>query len=350
MTIVIVILMSLVAFELLAPYFIGLDDKRAMYAKTRDVYNFHDEHVRFDPELGFILEPDISYHHRNREYDTQITINSAGFRDDEASLKKHDILMIGDSFVFGTGVSNGDTVADILESKSKLKVLNAGIPQYGTLQESMMFDRLTPPGTNTRCMTFLFFYAGNDLVNNINRTNDRNNYHPWIDQRQDSFKVIHPTLEGYSKWRARIASHDYPAVSQYSYTAYLITNGWKNLTNNDSNNRRKFSPSETFEALEFILNGLENRLQPEHKKNFAIVYIPKRTYYERAAYREKADNEYNRIVTIIRSKGIEFIDLRRVLSKSDYYELDGHWKPIGHKKVASTLVDHINSDAQSVCP
>jgi hypothetical protein len=79
--------------------------------------------------------------------------NSFGMRDYEYSIKKPDntfrILIVGDSFTFGSGVYRGeDTYPKILERKlnnlsisCKFEVLNGGMPGYNTVQEVRFFEK-----------------------------------------------------------------------------------------------------------------------------------------------------------------------------------------------------------------
>jgi lysophospholipase L1-like esterase len=82
--------------------------------------------------------------------ETTITINSDGFRDKDYSVIKPNntfrIIILGDSFTFGTGVENWETYPEILENKLnylnngvKYEILNFGSPGYATLQEVELF-------------------------------------------------------------------------------------------------------------------------------------------------------------------------------------------------------------------
>jgi lysophospholipase L1-like esterase len=91
----------------------------------------------------------------------QVSINSHGLRDREYSEQKPEgvyrILMLGDSTTLGWGVPLDQTVAKILErdlnrkgipGRTGVEVLNAGVGNYGTVQEVAhyrAFDRLFHP-------------------------------------------------------------------------------------------------------------------------------------------------------------------------------------------------------------
>jgi hypothetical protein len=97
--------------------------------------------VTYDPELTYLLRPGPS-RFANREFDTAIEGNSAGLRDDEASLDHPDLIVLGDSYSFGWGVEKEETYAQILERRTGLKVLNAAMSSYGTAREMILLERL----------------------------------------------------------------------------------------------------------------------------------------------------------------------------------------------------------------
>jgi lysophospholipase L1-like esterase len=97
-----------------------------------------------DPRLSFAHIPSRSAFLMG----VPVSINSRGLRDREYSLEKpsgvHRIVMLGDSTTFGWGVPGEQTVAKILERElnrsgkaglPRFEVLNAGVGNYGTVQE-----------------------------------------------------------------------------------------------------------------------------------------------------------------------------------------------------------------------
>ena len=97
--------------------------------------------VAYDPELTYLLRPGAE-RFANREFDTTLTGNSAGLRDDEASLHGPDLIVLGDSFALGWGVERDETFAQILERRTGLSVLNAAMSSYGTAREVILLERL----------------------------------------------------------------------------------------------------------------------------------------------------------------------------------------------------------------
>ena len=93
-------------------------------------------HVNFylpDPELGVRLEPGASMRFQLRQNPVStIHVNQLGYRGaDWPAAAATDILVVGDSQVFGLGVDDDQTFSARLAASSGRAVLNAGVPTYG---------------------------------------------------------------------------------------------------------------------------------------------------------------------------------------------------------------------------
>jgi hypothetical protein len=92
-----------------------------------------------DPELGWFHIPNKVTSQGNR-------INSMGLRDIEvAPTTKPTMLFIGDSFVYGVGVSDGERFTDVMREKlPDFRIVNAGVAAFGTDQQYLLLRRLWP--------------------------------------------------------------------------------------------------------------------------------------------------------------------------------------------------------------
>ena len=111
--------------------------------------------VAYDPELTYLLRPGPS-RFRNREFDTTLRGNSAGLRDDEASLDRPDLIVLGDSFALGWGVERAETFAQILERRTGLRVLNASMSSYATAREVILLERLDTSAARAVVVQYFF--------------------------------------------------------------------------------------------------------------------------------------------------------------------------------------------------
>ncbi|MCK5942324.1 MAG: SGNH/GDSL hydrolase family protein [Planctomycetes bacterium] len=137
---------SAIRYELPPPVPEGLPDeqRQALIAQLRD-----------DPRLDgllFVHKPDLdvsigSFH---------LQTNSLGLRGPEVAMPKpadtFRVVMLGDSVTFGWGVDDEVTFARRLETtwnagepRTRLEVVNTGLPKYDTNQEAAMLRRIALP-------------------------------------------------------------------------------------------------------------------------------------------------------------------------------------------------------------
>ena len=93
------------------------------------------------PGLAYELAPNRQKH----EHGALISINSYGMRDDEPQSERSDmrrVVVVGDSFTFGFGVSGDETYPNVLErllnersGDGQFEVLNFGVGGYATRDE-----------------------------------------------------------------------------------------------------------------------------------------------------------------------------------------------------------------------
>ncbi len=112
-----------------------------MGARTYAWLTSQERTVIADDLLGWKLVPRAKHLYRKEEQAYLIAINSKGLRDTEHSYDKPTgvfrIVVVGDSFVFGSGgVETSERFTDILEKSTKnIEVINMGVPAYGSDQE-----------------------------------------------------------------------------------------------------------------------------------------------------------------------------------------------------------------------
>jgi len=118
-------------------------------AHVRNYYLNHDRDLvqadpagaRYDPQLTYTLRPG-RFRFSNREYEVELRVNREGLRDSEGALQGPDVIVLGDSFAMGWGVAQEQAFPQRLAALTGLKVLNAGVPSYGTAREVKLLERL----------------------------------------------------------------------------------------------------------------------------------------------------------------------------------------------------------------
>src|SRR4030042_2218828 len=99
-----------------------------------------------DKRYGYVMKRNFYQEYRfpKNQFVMVIRTNSLGLRGKEYGLPNDGVkkvFMLGDSFIFGQGLNIEDTVSNILEgllnkNQEKYIVINAGVPGWGTLQET----------------------------------------------------------------------------------------------------------------------------------------------------------------------------------------------------------------------
>jgi lysophospholipase L1-like esterase len=124
--------------------------------------------VKYDPELGWRLDPYWSGGHKHHDFSVRYAINSRGFRADTPNLPRKSgrklTIALGDSYTFGYGVNDDETFVHRLDAQAAggFDYLNAGIPGFSTDQEALLLEKeLLALGPRR---VLLFVYVGNDLL------------------------------------------------------------------------------------------------------------------------------------------------------------------------------------------
>ena len=133
----------------------------------RDLVQADPQGARYDAELTYTLRPG-HFRFRNREFDVDLQVNRQGLRDTEEALSGPDVIVLGDSFAMGWGVAQEQAFPQQLAALTGLKVLNTGVPSYGTAREVKLLARLD----SSRLRALVVQYDENDF--NENEALERN--------------------------------------------------------------------------------------------------------------------------------------------------------------------------------
>lgn len=105
--------------------------------------------VRIDPELGWSLRPGVAGLRSDEPWQADVWTNARGFRDVDHGRKSAGVTrvaVLGDSFVFGSGVRQDETLTHQLAARlgPSFEVVNLGVPGYGTDQALLTLRRWGP--------------------------------------------------------------------------------------------------------------------------------------------------------------------------------------------------------------
>ena len=100
-----------------------------------EIERFRWEH--YDSQLGWDLRP---YYHATRSPDWSYRIDHRGARNSDEWPGADRIASYGDSFTFGNQVDDHQTYPAILSGLAQTRVLNYGVPGYGTYLAMMQHN------------------------------------------------------------------------------------------------------------------------------------------------------------------------------------------------------------------
>ncbi len=173
----------------------------------------HDRMYMFDPVLGWRVLPNLDG--ALTPYPTYTDVN--GFRilpSEPRERRTFDVMMLGDSFCFGSWLGVEQTLAGMLKlAHPELRIANTAVPGFGTDQEMIALGRYAPmlkPGGTVVLLTYINDF--DDIRHHWNEVREK----PWFTMGPQGLVMHRPDswLNRFS-WSAQV----------FSVTAYLASRG-----------------------------------------------------------------------------------------------------------------------------
>src|ERR1700684_1267473 len=105
--------------------------------------------MQYDDILGYRFVPGLNVRIAHEGGGYRVKTNREGFRCNREVMspksRAHRVLVFGDSYTAGDGVSNGHRYSEILEQQLEdTEVLNFGLSNSGTDQQYLIFQQYAP--------------------------------------------------------------------------------------------------------------------------------------------------------------------------------------------------------------
>jgi len=149
--------------------FIYLRNPKKIFREQNHLFNL----VTFDPILGYVPSPNIDFL-IDEETDpfwhgSRVSTDEFGFRKNDNNVNvtidsDSEILVAGDSFVFGDQVRNHETWPSCLERSTKAKVYNTGVYGYGTAQALRRIENIIKENDFELSLIILSTLVGHDFM------------------------------------------------------------------------------------------------------------------------------------------------------------------------------------------
>jgi lysophospholipase L1-like esterase len=252
------------------------------------------------------------------EYDISVEVNSFGLRDDERSLDRPEIVVLGDSHAMGSGVSDEDAFSSLVERALDRKTLNAGISSFGTAREMMLLQSLDVRLDLSDLGVVILQYCDNDFRENA----------AYAEGKGD-LAIL--TQEQYQQWVRLVQqqSESFLTAGLYVFRR-AMEKTWERLI---GPSRGELAANEA-DAFYYAVNANKELLRGKR-----LIVLEINGY-------NKNDADFIERVRE-RFKGSEldphFIRTSEFLTDEDYYKLDNHMTPSGHRKVANAILSVIQN-------
>jgi hypothetical protein len=319
-----VISFLVLAFVIEGMIYLGLENPKyipgLLLNAFREYYRVSDRNIlqvtdcaTYDSSLFYILKPG-NCTFQNREFSINLDINTAGLRDDQASLDFPSVLALGDSYTLGWGVRQDESFPQIIEKTFGRSVLNAGASSYGTAREVTLLKRLLLDSVRL----ILWQYHANDFDENKAFLTHGNILRV---RAKYSYDSLRKSIEKREKY--------YPFKHLYGITRGVVIKILKPQTP---------KTAEWREAQSF----LEVIKQAGLRSDIRILVFKLDDY-------DKLNDEFVTAVdSLLRtplfdSLNIQTLKMAHVLKEADYFVLDDHINKSGHEKIAAEIRSHVTT-------
>ena len=309
---------------------------RSAFARIYYKYDRSYEQNSYDPELLYILSPGKCFTVNNYDYGPiSYCINSMGLRDSEDSLKRPEIIVLGDSYAMGLGAKREQSFPKVIEAMTGYKTLDAGITSYGTARETLLFKRLD--ASNLKFLVIQ--YCSNDYDENKSYIENGFHYKPTYSEKQ--WKEI---VGNYQSKKSRY----FP----FRYCLYFmkeLVQASHDAGTRISREKMKALAEQQARAFVEIIDGL--KLPRSVKLIITIAGTSSFTQeflsqtklsppFDGALFQQCVEKELSGRGNPL-LQGAVVLNTPGTLTDSDYFDIDDHMREKAHKKMAADIVHQI---------
>jgi len=300
-----------------------------------------------DARLGWRPRPDVERRFRKLAFDSVVRHGADGFRapdpaPDPSATRR--VLVLGDSYAWGWGVSQGELVSDHLQRAltPDTAILNRGVNAYGTAQELLLLeDELSRRTFDTVVLLFCI----NDFSDNVDRKPQRPRYMQRDGRLVPENLPLPDRLKGaFEEW----FDENSRASNFLSYQLALAKARWRRSSADQGAGVTSAKPPTTDEEpngremTRQLLLAMADRVRAAGA-NFVVVFValPKDLSDELGT--RTVDAARSALAAIANESGARFVDLTDAFAAASargenlFIVGDGHWSAQGHALAAREL-------------
>jgi hypothetical protein len=275
---------------------------------------------QYDSSFYYNLIPNNTCTFSNVEFANKFSANSRGFRDDDSSLVKPEIICLGDSYMMGWGVDQDQSVPARLEQLTGRRTLNAAMSSFGTPRELMRYRTL-----DTSAVRYLVIqYCTND--NEENQAYLGNNRVLKI-----SSQASYDSLRFKNEWNKKYFPGKYFVLA----SKYQAKETLKSLMGKPPSNIGM--PIEYPRDAKMFLDIL---------KDFPLNFQKTKVLVFEGIDVDHRNNDFKNAVEALLKEpvyrshfgdAVRVVDVASQMQPEDFYILDGHFRAVAHEKIAKEL-------------
>jgi len=302
-----------------------------------------------NPASGMWHPANATFHHAEQCWDVTYHTNSYGARDAERSRRssgrpRH--IVLGDSFIEGYGLPDGDRLTNRLNASTDQEFLNFGEGEFGTVQELMLYRSLASSFEHSDVV--LFVLPDNDFMDNDPKYYPRSRYRPYLRRTDAGDQIYYPVkFEDRDRHTLSVWMRAWNWLNNH---VYLL-----NLTRQAVEHRlRDYVPriytsyeGHSKEELDTMADAIRGLAAAAHPRPVYVFMIPLQVdldgYLEGKRFalpdRLRAalhDTEHVRLIDLLPAF-LEYVADHHVPTSAFYLNCDAHWGALGNAVAAQAV-------------
>jgi lysophospholipase L1-like esterase len=323
-----------------------------------DAPPLHRQLMQYDEVFGYKFVPGLKVRIPHEGGGYLVKTNADGFRcNNEATTKKprgRRILVFGDSFTAGDGVSNGKRYSDLLEQNlDDTEVLNFGLSGSGTDQQYLIYRQYADKLEYDAVIIAV-------LVENITRNVLTSR--EWSDRDGESICVPKPWFELSAAGELRLMGVPVPPpykkelVEASQESRGTLLSGARKIVNRMGPEFKdkvqkitRFQPLPEYESAEThawrLMQSILTKWVSELRVPAMIAVLPVYQYVEKTASYSNVRNRFDELAGICRVPIHHLVDdlwpYSADVRRSFRFETDVHMTPLAHQTVGEAMAKYL---------
>lgn len=269
-----------------------------------------------------------------------------GYRKRDEKVNKYDIVVVGDSFIAGSRLSQEDMFTEQLEKTLKETVYPFAPEKFNSFLNSSRFKDNPPE---------IVIMA--EVERNLFKMPPAIEYRGNAKKKDDWVKLFFQRYPGLAVLTDRICKKNMFEFFKAHIPRVidgLKSEFFKGNKKQDSLAKQEMAFTDSFDAVDDqtilrIVEAVKSYKDALSKRGIRFIFFPipnKKTIYGEKVIGERKSDLLNRIIKQLKEEKLEVIDVEKAYRQSDqvlYYLYDTHWNAFGVKLAVDAAVKQIKS-------